>query len=552
MKIFLSLSIAFFCTSLLLAAPNRETTESQRQVTEPAYVTITTGPIMGSRIDGVYTFLGIPYAKAERFEMPVAYPAWQDTRPALAYGEVCPIARETGNPREYMTPSGSMNTPNEMCQFINVWSPSLDRSAKKAVLVYIHGGQWTEGSSNELSTFEGASLVKSGDIIFVSLNHRLNIYGFTDLSGFGEQYKYSGNASLADIIFALQWIQDNITVFGGDKNNVTILGQSGGGWKVLTLMGIPRAQGLFHKAVSISDVNSTGNPIDQKTARENGAKVIANVKAKYSVTSDADALRILKSLNDKDFRAVTDGTGVGNGPEIDNDFYSGTLFESGNNDNSYIFTDMAQNIPLMVTGTFAEMNGNMRYMTLTAPIPSYLTNPDRRKVSESDVLAAIQARYGREKADKVETAFRKAYPTHDLFDVQFMSFFGSIPADHNALRAKAAQTAPVYAGVFAWNWPIFGGITAGHTGGDIPIIFNNMDKMNYMIYGDEAAAYKVAREASTALCNFAKTGNPGQSGLSWPVFTLDEGAAMIFDAKSEVRYYHDRDLYAAFALPDNP
>jgi para-nitrobenzyl esterase len=551
MKKILSLSTVFFCTSLLLAAPNRESKGSQKQVTEPAYVTITTGQIMGSRIDGIYTFLGIPYAKAERFEMPTAYPVWQNIRPALAYGEVCPIARETGNPREYMTPSGSMNTPNEMCQFINVWSPSLDRNAKKAVLVFIHGGGWTEGSSNELNTYEGASLVKSGDIIFVSLNHRINIYGFTDLSAFGDQYKYSGNAGLADIIFALQWVQDNIAAFGGDKNNVTIMGQSGGGQKVLTLMGIPRVQGLFHKAISMSDINSTGDPIDQETARENGLKVITNVKTKYGVTSDADALRIIKSLHDKDFRAVTDGTGVGNGPEIDNDFYSGTLFKSGDTSNPYTFTDMAKNIPLMVTAAFAEFNGNMRYMTLNAPLPSYITDPDRRKVSEADVRAAIQARYGREKAEKVETAFKKAYPTHDLFDVQFMSHF-SVSASHNALRAKAVQAAPVYAGVFAWNWPIFGGITAAHSGGDIAIIFNNTDKMNYMIYGDEAAAYKVAREASTALCNFVKNGNPGQNDLSWLVFTLDEGATMIFDTQSEVRYYHDRDLYATFALPDNP
>lgn len=189
----------------------------------------TSGDLKGYFYDGVYIYKGIPYAYADRFQMPVPS-KWDGVKDATNYGFVCPLQNQD-------TPNGELMVPHrywpqdEHCQSLNIWTNKLDPEAKKPVLVWFHGGGYAAGSSIEQVAYDGVSIAKKGDSILVSVNHRLNILGYLDLSPFGEKYKNSANAGHADMVAALQWVHDNIALFGGDPENVTIFGQSGGGPK---------------------------------------------------------------------------------------------------------------------------------------------------------------------------------------------------------------------------------------------------------------------------------------------------------------------------------
>ena len=210
----------------------------------------TSGDLKGYFYDGVYIYKGIPYAYADRFQMPVPS-KWDGVKDATNYGFVCPLQNQD-------TPNGELMVPHrywpqdEHCQSLNIWTNKLDPEAKKPVLVWFHGGGYAAGSSIEQVAYDGVSIAKKGDSILVSVNHRLNILGYLDLSPFGEKYKNSANAGHADMVAALQWVHDNIALFGGDPENVTIFGQSGGGMKVTDLMQIPSADGLFQKGSALT------------------------------------------------------------------------------------------------------------------------------------------------------------------------------------------------------------------------------------------------------------------------------------------------------------
>ena len=214
-------------------------------------VRTTGGSVRGYRFDGLDIFKGIPYAKARRFHAPE--PAvWDGVLDATSYGYVCPLL-------EMPKPNGEMLVPHrywlmdEACQNLNIWTPALD-DAHRPVLVWLHGGGYFAGSSIEQIAYEGENIARLGDCVVVSINHRLNILGYLDLSDFGAEYANSGNAGGDDIIAALRWVRDNIAAFGGDPGNVTVFGQSGGGAKVTTLLQTPAADGLFHKGIVMSGV----------------------------------------------------------------------------------------------------------------------------------------------------------------------------------------------------------------------------------------------------------------------------------------------------------
>ena len=229
--------------------------QSEIKTGENVAVTNTeSGKVRGYIHDGTYIYKGIPYARAERFEAPSKPEAWEDVRSSTMYGPVAPLMNPTtsvSDEPEFVF-DHDWGYPNEDCLRVNVWTPSIDDGKKRPVLFWIHGGGFSAGSSQELPSTDGENLSKRGDVVVVSINHRLNILGFLDLSAYGEKYKHSANSSVLDMAAALEWVNKNIENFGGDPNNVTIYGQSGGGAKVNTLMGMPRAKGLFHKAINQS------------------------------------------------------------------------------------------------------------------------------------------------------------------------------------------------------------------------------------------------------------------------------------------------------------
>ena len=215
----------------------------------PPEVQIQGGKLRGFRDGKTFSFLGVPYAQAERFGMPQPVAPWSDAKSAQAFGPVCPVPPsplvgldEFVFPHRYWV-------ENENCQVLNIWTQSVEPGVRKPVMVWMHGGGFTNGSSIESYAYDGKSLSEFGDVVVVSINHRLNILGTLDLSAYGPEYANSRNTGMSDIVAALQWVHDNIEMFGGDPGNVTVFGQSGGGAKVTRLMYMPAAKDLFHKVI---------------------------------------------------------------------------------------------------------------------------------------------------------------------------------------------------------------------------------------------------------------------------------------------------------------
>src|ERR1700743_248536 len=215
-----------------------------------AIVKTESGTVKGYIHNGIYTYKGMPYAYADRFMEPTAPKPWQGVRSSMAYGPVCPIDATTSVNDVFEFPfEHDLGYTNEHCQNLNVWTKNRNDGKKRPVMVWFHGGGFTNGSSIEQPGYDGENLARKGDVVVVSVNHRLNVLGFLDLSAYGDKYKGSANAGLEDLVAALKWVKDNIANFGGDPDNVTIFGQSGGGGKVTCLMNSPMAKGLFQKAI---------------------------------------------------------------------------------------------------------------------------------------------------------------------------------------------------------------------------------------------------------------------------------------------------------------
>ena len=269
-------------------APAQQRTSAQTVATpERAVVATTAGKVRGFTRNGVFVFKGIPYGDttggANRFLPPKPPKPWSDVKPALAWGPVSPHGPRAGwvNPEEQFLYQWDDGFEGEDMLRVNVWTPSVSDGRKRPVLVWIHGGGYASGSDRELRPYDGERLAREHDVVMVSMNHRLNVLGFLDLSSFdGERYASSGNVGMLDLVQSLEWVRDNVAAFGGDPGNVTIFGQSGGGGKVTTLMGMPAAKGLFHKAVAIS-----GSLFSFSTP-DGAAKLAAGVLAELGIGRD--------------------------------------------------------------------------------------------------------------------------------------------------------------------------------------------------------------------------------------------------------------------------
>ena len=212
------------------------------------------GQVAGYIERGVYTYKGIPYAQAERFQPAHEPKAWQGVRSCRHWGPVCPQTKNNGWRGDQSAFFYQWNDgyQSEDCQRLNIWTKGLNDGKKRPVLFWLHGGGYTSGNGQEHPGYDGRNLAEKGDVVVVTINHRLNVLGFLDLSAFGEKYKGSANLGMTDIVAALRWVKENIANFGGDPDCVTIFGQSGGGGKVSTLLCMPSAKGLFHRAMVMS------------------------------------------------------------------------------------------------------------------------------------------------------------------------------------------------------------------------------------------------------------------------------------------------------------
>ena len=493
------------------------------------------GKVRGYISNTIYVFKGIPYAEANRFEAPRKTKPWQDVRSSMTYGPVAPLIDPPSSVQDEseFVFQHDWGYTNENCLVLNVWSPAINDGKKRPVMFWIHGGGFTAGSSQELPSYDGENLARKGNVVVVSINHRLNILGFLDLSAYGEKYKHSANASMLDIKAALEWVKENVANFGGDANNVTVFGQSGGGAKVNTLMAMPGAKGLFHKAINQSGSFRTAM-LDKKTTQAITAEVLKELKLEtaridelqkisFQTLSDAGkkALRTIEAKMKAEGKPVL-GFGLSWGPSNDGEVLPYQLF-------SKEAFELSKNIPLLIGTTKNEFTPFRNAALTNAPLDK--------------IMVAINEQM-KDKTNAYIAAIKKAYPSDtkpsDLLDIDVTFRPGAV---YQANEKSALQAAPVFMYLFTWQSPVMDGKYKAVHCMDIPFAFNNISRCAEMTGGNKDA-YVLADKVSAAFISFAKTGNPNHKSLpNWPAYNVTNTATMHFNNTCEVKPQLDKELF---------
>jgi para-nitrobenzyl esterase len=534
MKLNRVLIFAFLASASLMAA---QANSSDPLVASPKVAVVETesGKVQGFVHRGIYTYRGIPYAKAERFMPPEKAAPWKEVRTALTYGPICPQVQpqQYNDVVEFLLPH-RIWVESDNCQNLNVWTPGINDGKKRPVLVWFHGGGFTNGSAIEQVVYDGENLSRKGDVVVVTVNHRLNVLGFLDLSAYGPQYKHSANVSIMDLVASLEWVKANIASFGGDPGNVTIFGQSGGGGKVATLMSDPAAKGLFQKGV----IESGGVFYqDPKISRRITELTLQNLHLDASQLDQLQKIPYLELNEAADKALAAAGKENGHKGMLGRSAYMWSPVADG--DYLPVLPDdktlpaLSKDVPLMIGSTLNEFAGAAAFFD------PRLRGSDSWSLDQ--VKAFLRQEHG-DKTDAIVAAYQKAYPTMRpaewlSVDTMFRSGVVSIAA------GKADQHgAPVYAYLFSWVSPVMDGTgKSGHCA-EIPFVFNNV-AIDEQGTGGGPDAYAMADRVSQAWINFARTGDPNNPGLpQWPAYTRENGATMIIDNRSEVRMNHDKEL----------
>lgn len=467
------------------------------------------GKIRGFKSNKMYCFFGIDYAKAERFEEPQPVDAWTGVKDALNYGYVCPLLNQDVADKELLVPHRYW-LMDENCLNLNVWTTALDKKAKKPVMVWFHGGGYSAGSSIEHVCYEGDHLAEYGDVVVVSVNHRLNILGYFDLSDFGDEYKNTANLGNMDLVASLQWVHDNIEAFGGDPDNVTIFGQSGGGMKVTALMNTPAADGLFHKGIVESGVGMCHEVGDTKPV----VKEMLKQLGKKATVEDLKTISYHK-LTKIYQRAVkklqnVEGIHFGSWPKK-NDWYLGDPLTFG-------FSEHAKTIPVLVGSVMGEFNFERGV-------------EGKYDLTEAQCINLVKKKYGK-LTDQLLSEFKKAYPGKNLTDALYIDQYFRIPTKDFIQRRCAEGCVDTFNYMLTYDFPIDGGKVAWHCS-EIPFVFHNTDRT--ALYNVKGETDKLEKQFCDAFVNFAKTAKPSSPSLpEWPVCALDDEKCMIFDKKCKV------------------
>ena len=502
---------------------------------QDAIVETRAGKVRGSVRDGVHVFKGIPYADttagANRFLPARPMAPWTGVRSALSYGPCCPQVARGGwrSDETAFIYDWDDGYPGEDCLRLNVWSAGVG-GKPRPVMVWIHGGGYETGSSQELPAYDGERLARRGDVVFVSVNHRLGAFGFLDLSSFGgANYAMSGNAGQLDLATALEWVRDNIAAFGGDPGNVTIFGQSGGGAKVSTLMPMPGAKGLFHKAIVES--GSLLNVGDTAYTKSLAEAVLRNLDIG---AGDLDKLAsvppvALVAAADKAKNAMPKGPAgtinLGWAPVVDGRAIPGPTWAKG-------APGLSASVP-MIIGT----NLNEASLALGNPIGEAM---DEARGQATAAAAGAPAgawavfRAADPKAKPVEIASR-------IISARFR-----VPAVQQAQMKAKQPAAPAWLYRFDYNprTVLDGRVRAFHCA-EMAYAFDNVDRC-LNATGGTAEARALSAKMADAWIAFARTGDPNHPGLThWPAVSATATPNMHFDAVCAVREDPDRAELAA-------
>ncbi len=483
-------------------------------------VNTTNGPVRGYSDDrGVHVFKGVRYGAPPvgelRFRPPQKPAPWTEAADATQYGA---RAMQAGGGPGAGTAAPGMS---EDCLFLNVWTPGID-ARKRPVMVWLHGGGFSSGSGGDAFS-EGGNLARRGDVVVVSVNHRLNVFGFLQLGReWGPEYASSGQAGMLDIVLSLEWVRDNIARFGGDPGNVTIFGESGGARKVAMLMAMPPAKGLFHKAIVQS-----GSGLDapsREEAESLGRALLKNLEiaeGDHAALRRADAPAIFKAqpaaapaaspsgqltMPVAGFVPCVDGIALPRRPFIPD------------------APPLSAGIPMLI-------GSNKDEMTIFRA-----SDPKSGKSTDEDFSAYVRAQLPA-RADALIPALRAAFPGYSpgqlIAAADTMKGYW-IATVMQAERKAAQGGAPVYVYLMAWETPVNEGRLRAHHALDVPLVFDNVESNRNMV-GPGPGPQQMADIMSPAWIAFARSGNPNGGALPhWPPYDAKDRATMRFDLDSRV------------------
>jgi para-nitrobenzyl esterase len=495
------------------------------------------GKVRGYLDDGVLIFKGVPYGDTTAGEnrwLPAKPPKpWSHELPTLVYGPNCPQ-----NPHPWTATEQTFiqiwndGWQSEDMLKLNIWTPSL--TGKRPVMFYIHGGGYSFGSSYELAAHDGAQMARRHDVVQVSVNHRLNILGFFDASAIGgSAYEDSANVGMTDLVAALRWVQENIENFGGDPDRIMIYGQSGGGSKVTTLMGMPSASGLFHRAAALS--GGGGNIPSKEQQSELARQVMKELglrpndieslqKIEWSKLFAAGNAAAAKINPAGPPMAGPSGPGtprVGWSPCVDGKIINmRSFFDAA--------PEISKDIPMIVGSTSEEGNRMSERPT------------------EEEWRANLTKGYGEEKALAIMAALKKAYPEKQIPTLSYICSgqpgLNGLAIRNNVVKMARLKyelkAAPVYAYYFTWQTPILDGIPGAWHTADLQFCFDNT-ALCAQGTGNTPEAQAVAKNMASAWAAFAASGDPSIPGLKWEPTDPESNRTMVFD--NECRMVDDPD-----------
>ena len=485
----------------------------------------TLGKVRGIDSGGVKVFKGIPYgastAGANRFMPPSDPQKWTGVRDALEYGHSAPQRDPSVPPpgAGALTVSGSgLPTEGEDCLVLNVWTPAVNDGRKRPVMFWCHGGGFATGSGSSPDN-DGTNLARRGDVVVVTINHRLNVLGFANLSEFSTDFAASGDTGMMDIVHALKWVRANIAQFGGDVNTVMIFGQSGGGRKVETLLAMPSAKGLFHRAIIES--GAALQVTSRDIAIRNGEQLLAKLGIQKADVHEIQKLPVEKIMAAY-FAVVKDARGVdqsigGFAPTVDGKILPQHPFQPK-------ASPVSADVPVMIGNTRTEMT-----LFSANDEPAF-------HLDESGLRTRVNELLGEQSVPMIEL-YRKLNAGATPSDIYFLiasDYRYGAPTMKIAERRAELGKGPVYLYYFRWESPVQGGrLKSPHTM-EIPFAFDNV-KISARLTGGGAEAMALADKLSDTWIAFARTGNPNTPKLpSWPAFTSKDRATMVIDNVSKV------------------
>jgi para-nitrobenzyl esterase len=473
-------------------------------------VTTTAGKLRGAVQEKVNVFKGIPYGASTeglgRFMPPAKPQPWTGVRDALELGPASPQTPSQLIPEAMAQQPKNDGAGNEDCLHLNVWTPAVG-NGKRPVMVWLHGGGYSAGSSN-WNMYNGAHLAAKQDVVVVTVTHRLNVFGYLYLADLGgEKYAHASNVGMLDIVAALQWVKENIAAFGGDPGNVTIFGQSGGAGKVSTLLAMPGAQGLFHRAIVQSGSALKGVPRDRAT--KNAETFMAKLGLKGNQIDELQKLPAAKLVE-----ALGATRGLQLAPVLD----GRTLLEGPFDP---VAPAMSATVPMMVGSTETEV--------------TWSTSTNYDPLDDATLHARVKdsLKLDDAAADRLIGVYKKGRPKASNLDLFLIlstdaSNFRT-GTDIEVERKAALGKAPVYKYYFQWYSPVREGKPRSFHTLEIPFVFQNIDIAQSMT-GSGPERQALADKMSAAWAAFARSGNPNHKGLPhWAPFDANQRATMIFN-----------------------